>query len=179
MSNNNKSVYERLDSIEATQSVTQAQNKEIIELLKNLNNQQQIEQNEEFKLQSQISEQQLIKKFIKSAKKEYVWFGSNYEFKKSKIIANVLFVALIIVGIISTILSSISFKTYSTFTLFENIWFIFASLMFSHSLNAKKRMLDTDFKDHCNTIFIQDDDGTWRDTKKKRKNINGLEEYHI
>lgn len=40
MSNNNKSVYERLDSIEATQSATQAQNKEIIELLKNLKNQQ-------------------------------------------------------------------------------------------------------------------------------------------
>lgn len=80
MSNNNKSVYERLDSIEATQSATQAQNKEIIELLKNLKNQQQIKQNEEFKLQSQVSEQQLIKKFIQSAKKEYVWFGPNYEF---------------------------------------------------------------------------------------------------
>ena len=31
MSNNTKSVYERLDSIEATQSATQAQNKEIID----------------------------------------------------------------------------------------------------------------------------------------------------
>lgn len=169
MSNNNKSVYERLDSIEATQSATQAQNKEIIELLKNLKNQQQIKQNEEFKLQPQVSEQQLIKKFIQSAKKEYVWFGPNYEFKKSKIIVNVLFVILIIVGVISTILTSISLNMYSTFTLFENIWLIFACLMFSHSLNAKKRMLDTDLKNHSNTIFIKDTDGTWRDTKKEKK----------
>ena len=79
MSNNNKSVYERLDSIEATQSATQAQNKEIIELLKNLKNQQQIKQNEEFKLQSQVSEQQLIKKFIQSAKKEYVPISSFFK----------------------------------------------------------------------------------------------------
>ena len=69
MSNNNKSVYERLDSIEATQSATQAQNKEIIELLKNLKNQQQIKQNEEFKLQSQVSEQLLIKNSFNQLKK--------------------------------------------------------------------------------------------------------------
>ena len=37
MSNKERSVFERLDSIEATQSETQAQNAEILELLKKIN----------------------------------------------------------------------------------------------------------------------------------------------
>ena len=40
MDNDNRSVYERLDSIEATQSTTQAQNEEIIRLLSDLKNKQ-------------------------------------------------------------------------------------------------------------------------------------------
>lgn len=41
--------------------------------------------------------------------------------------------------------------------------------MFSYSLNAKKRILDTDLKDHSNTVFVQDNNGTWRDTNKEKK----------
>ena len=66
MANNDRSVYERLDSIEATQSATQAQNEEIIGLLKNLSNQQPVKQNIEVKPQPQISEQQLLRNFVKT-----------------------------------------------------------------------------------------------------------------
>lgn len=169
MANNDRSVYERLDSIEATQSATQAQNEEIIGLLKNLSNQQPVKQNIEVKPQPQISEQQLLRNFVKSSKKEHAWFGPIEEFNKSKKIVNILFVALIIVGVISTIFTSIAFKMYSTYSLFENIWLIFACIMFSYSLHAKKRMLDTDLRDHSNSVFIQDADGTWRDTNKEKK----------
>ena len=41
--------------------------------------------------------------------------------------------------------------------------------MFSHSVNAKKRMLDSDLRNHSNTVFVQDADGTWRDTNKEKK----------
>ena len=41
--------------------------------------------------------------------------------------------------------------------------------MFSHSVHAKKRMLDSDLRDHSNTVFVQDADGTWRDTNKEKK----------
>ena len=84
-------------------------------------------------------------------------------------IVNVLCIALIIVGVLSTIFTSIAFKMYSTFSWFENIWLIFACVLFSYSVNAKKRMSDTDLKDHSNTVFIQDADGTWRDTNKEKK----------
>lgn len=75
MADNERSVYERLDSIEATQSATQAQNEEIIGLLKNLNNQQPVQQIVERNPKQQISDQQLLRDFFKTAKKEHIWWG--------------------------------------------------------------------------------------------------------
>ena len=174
MANNDKSVYERLDSIEATQSATQLQNEEIIRLLKNLNDKQPVNKNVEIKPQIQVSEEQLLKNFVRSSKKEYVWFGPTDEFNKSRAKLNLICFTLIVVGVISTILTTTALKMYSTFTLFENLWLIFACVMFSHSLNAKKRILDTDLRDHSNTVYIQDADGTWRDTNKEKKRFRWL-----
>ena len=165
-----KSVYDRLDSIEATQSATQAQNQQIIDLLNNLSKQQPA-QNVVVRPQpqQQVSDQQMLKNFVKSSRKEHVWWGPISEFNKSKKIFSILVVSLIIVGVISTILTSIAFKMYSTFTLFENIWLIFACILLSYSFKLKKRMVDTDLRDHSNTIFIRDADGTWRDTNQEKK----------
>ena len=167
MENKPQNVFDRLDSIEATQSSTQVQNQQILDLLNKLSNQQPTKQNEDVRLQlqSQVS----LRNFAISSKKEHVWFGTISEFNKSKSIVNVICVALIIVGILSTIFTSIAFKTYSIFSFFENIWLIFACIMFSHSVNAKKRMLDFDLMKHSNTVFVQDDDGTWMDTNKEKK----------
>ena len=169
MENKSQSVFDRLDSIEASQSTTQSQNQQILDLLNKLSNQQQVKQSAIIKTKSQISEQQLLRDFIKSSRKEHVWLGPSNKFNNSKTIINILFIALIIVGVLSTIFTSIALKMYSTFTFFENIWLIFACVMFSYSLNAKKRMLDTDLKDHSNTVFVQDSNGTWRDTNKEKK----------
>lgn len=169
MENKPQNVFERLDSIEASQSATQAQNQQILDLLNKLSNQQQVHQNVQIGSQPQASNQDIIRNFVKSSKKEHIWFGPISEFNKSKLIVNVLCVALIIVGVLSTIFTSIAFKMYSTFSLFENIWLIFACILFSYSVNAKKRMLDTDLRDHSDTVFIQDADGTWRNTNKEKK----------
>lgn len=120
-------------------------------------------------MQPQVSDQQLLRNFVKESKKEHVWFGPMNEFNKSKVIVYVLCIALIIVGVLSTIFTSIAFKMYSTFSLFENIWLIFVCILFSYSVNAKKRMLDTDLRNHSDTVFIQDADGTWRNTNKEKK----------
>lgn len=168
MENKPQNVFDRLDSIEASQSVTQAQNEQILDLLNKLSS-QSVKQNAGVRPQPQISNQELLREFVKKSKKEHVWFGPINEFNKSKAIVNVLCVALIIVGVLSTIFTSIAFKMYSTFTLFENIWLIFACIMFSHSVNARKKMLDSDLRDHSNTVFVQDADGTWRDTNKEKK----------
>ena len=168
MENKPQNVFDRLDSIEASQSATQAQNEQIIDLLNKLSS-QSIKQNVEVKSQIQVSNKEFLKEFVRKSKKEHVWFGTINEFNKSKMIVNLLCIALIIFGVLSTIFTSIAFETYSTFTLFENIWLIFACIMFSHSVNAKKRMLDSDLRNHSNTIFVQDADGTWRDTNKEKK----------
>lgn len=168
MGNKPQNVFDRLDSIEASQSAAQAQNEQIIDLLNKLSS-QSIKQNVEVKPQIQVSNQELLKEFVRKSKKEHVWFGPINEFNKSKALVNVLCVTLIIVGVLSTIFTSIAFKMYSTFTLFENIWLFLACIMFSHSLKARKKMLDSDLRDHSNTVFVQDPDGTWRDTNKEKK----------
>ncbi len=166
-----KSVYDRLDSIETSQSITQAQNQQIIDLLNNLSKQQTDNQNVVVnnQPQQQVSNQQILRDFVKSSKKIHVWFGTHAEFNKAKIIFNILVIALIGVGVISTILTSIAFKLYSTFTLFENIWLVFACILLSYSFKLKKRMVDSDLMYHSNTIFIRDQDGTWRDTNQEKK----------
>lgn len=169
MENKPQNVFDRLDSIEASQSTTQAQNQQILDLLNKISNQQPTKQNADAILQPQVSDRQRLRNFVSSSQKEHVWFGTISEFNKSKVIVNVLCVALIIVGVLSTIFTSIALKLYSTFSFFENIWLIFACIMFSHSVHAKKRMLDIDLMAHTNTVFMQDADGTWRDTNKEKK----------
>lgn len=170
MENKPNNVFDKLDTLIA-------QNEEILDLLKNQKS------NQNARVQSNVSanvlpkdsvkntpdDKQIIGTFIKNSRKEHVWFGPIGDFNKSKLIVYVLAAALIIVGVISTILTSIAFKIYSTFSLFENIWLVFAILMFSHSIMAKKRMLDTDLMAHSTNIFNKNADGTWYDTNEEKK----------
>ena len=153
-----RSVFDRLDSIE--------------NLLEDFVKQQPVPQSSDTK--PQISDQQILNNFIKSSKKEHLWFGSLNDFNKSKKLVYILSALLIITGVISTILTSIAFKLYSTFSLFENIWLVFACIMLSYSIYAKKRMADTDLRDHSCNIFMQDADGTWRNTNKEKKRFRWL-----
>ena len=150
---NERSVFDRLDSIE--------------NLLEDFVKQQPVPQSSDTK--PQLSDQQILKNFIRSSKKEYLWFGSPNDFNKSKILVYILSALLILTGVVSTILTSIAFKIYSTFSLFENIWLVFACIMLSYSIYAKKRMADTDLRDHSCNVFMQDADGMWRDTNQEKK----------
>ena len=170
MENKPNNVFDKLDTLIA-------QNEEILDLLKNQKS------NQNASAQSNISEnvlpkesvknnsddKQIICTFIKNSRKEHVWFGPISDFNKSKLIVYVLAVALIVVGVISTILTGFSVRVYSTFSLFENIWLVFAILMFTHSINAKKRIQDVDLMTHSNSIFNKNADGTWYDTKEEKK----------
>lgn len=169
MENKPQNVFDRLDSIEASQASTKEQNEKILDLLNKLSFQHVQQQNNGIDLIPKVSTQQLIQNFLVSSKKEHVWFGFNSEFNRDKAIVKILSIALIIAGVLSTVFTSITFKLYSTFTLFENIWLVFACIIFSYSNHAKKRMLDTDLKKHSTSVFIQDADGTWRDTYKEKK----------
>lgn len=169
MADNERSVFERLDDIESSQSTALAQNEKIIELLNNLNNQRIVNKASVEKQKQNVNQQQVLRQFLKDSQKEYIWFGPLNEFYKSKSIMIVVSISLMIIGLLSTVFTTIACGFYSTFTLFENIWFIFACIMLLHSIYVKKRMIDVDLKNHVNTKFIQDKDGTWRNTNQEKK----------
>ncbi len=70
-------------------------------------------------------ENEIIRTFMKQSKKSWRWFGNNSEFNKHKKLAFISILIMLIIGVACTITTSICFKTYSTFTFFENIWMIF------------------------------------------------------
>lgn len=74
MENKPQNVFDRLDSIEASQSVTQAQNEQILDLLNKLSS-QSVKQNAGVRPQPQISNQELLREFVKKSKKRecLVW----------------------------------------------------------------------------------------------------------
>lgn len=75
MENKPQNVFDRLDSIEASQSVTQAQNEQILDLLNKLSS-QSVKQNAEVRPQPQISNQELLREFVKNQKRAcLVWLN--------------------------------------------------------------------------------------------------------
>ncbi len=103
----NKTVFERLDEIDAKldKAISGKSQSETIQLPRE-------------------NPQATLKRFISGAKKEYMWLGSREDFEKEKRTTFLFVWVLIGVGLLATIFTSIAFKLYSTFTLFENIWLI-------------------------------------------------------
>ena len=127
-----RSIFERLDSIET-------QNNEIIRLLSDSEKQKQSQnQTIDQKPELQISEQEALRRFLKLAQKSFMWFGTKTKFYINKIITAFSFLMLIVLGIVSTNTTSMSCGTYSTFSLFENIWVIFGIFLLVYSVKAKR-----------------------------------------
>ena len=155
---------------------------EILEILKNTESRQKTvtQQKDDVKYSSnenntkKVDDQLIINEFKKKARKQHVWFGPIKDFKKAKLIAIIVGVALIIVGVISIILPSFSDNHCSTFSIIEGIWLVAAIFMFSHLFYAKKRMLDIDLKMHSTAVFEQDSDGTWRMNAEEKKKYKWL-----
>lgn len=87
---------------------------------------------------SQSAKHNIVKSFIAKAKKEYIWLGSNQDFKKEQLIAVVLMISYMVFGLITTILTSAAIKFYSTFTLLENIWMCMMVPMLISTIKAKR-----------------------------------------
>ncbi len=171
MENKPNNVFDKLDTLIA-------QNEEILDLLKNTKNTKNTNNQTTEKVNSKPKEntdsysdgKQILGKFIKDSKKEYVWFGTISDFSRSKSIVYILAVALIVVGFISTVLTSFSVKVYSTFSIFENIWVGASIFMFSYSIKAKKRMLDSDLMVHSTSVFNRNTvEEFWFDTNQEKK----------
>lgn len=117
-----RNLFERLDSIEEANEST---NKMLAQIVGIVQNQKPVASQPQPQQQKQ-SDEEIVKQFLKKSKKSWRWFGNKAEFNKQKILAIASLLILLIVGLATSIISTICFKIYSTFTLFENIWMIFA-----------------------------------------------------
>lgn len=154
--NDNRSVFDRLDSIEGA----------LGEILKNSKQQQQVQPQV---VNPQLNDREVLRRFVHSSKKEHVWFGERKEFYRDRLFLIIASVVLIMLGILSTILTSVAVRIYSTFSLFEGIWMVFVCFILAYAIKAKPKMIDYELKEISCDIFMQDADGTWRDTNQEKK----------
>ena len=148
----NKTVFERLDEIDAKldKAISAKSQSETIQLPRE-------------------NPQVTLKRFITRAKKEYMWFGSRDEFEKEKR-ESLLFVWILIgVGLLTTLFTSIAFKLYSTFTLFENIWLIMMLCTVKYIHKSQYYHECFEFSENSFFRFELDDDGVLRCGQLKKK----------
>lgn len=146
-----KCLFERLEDISADQSAvlsavadvkneTHENTNEIaalrkeIEELKQGRNTSQIQSRE---VRNQRTNQNQFTTFLKQAKKSWRWFGTKKEFKRSKSLSILSLILLLVFGISASIISTVCFNLYSTFTLFENILLIIGIVFLVYSCKAK------------------------------------------
>ena len=85
----------------------------------------------------QKSDQEILQTFLKQSKKSWRWFGTKGEFNKWKTLAIISILILLIVGLVTSIVSTVCFKMYSTFTFFENVWMIFGIIYLVYASKAQ------------------------------------------
>ena len=135
-----KTVFGMLDDISASQStilneISGVKNKvvELEEQLKSKAN--QVQQNQTPK--PQLNNKEILQIFLKKAKKSWRWFGTRSEFSKAKTLSILSLVLLLVIGLIATIITSISCDIYTTFTFFENVWMIFAIVCLTYASKTR------------------------------------------
>lgn len=146
-----KSLFERLDDISAGQSVILSEitgvktqvfdtDSKIAEL------EQEIQKLKSKPVASQIkpsanaqpkSDTEILQTFLKRSKKSWRWFGTRAEFNKWKTLAVVSLATLLLIGLITSIVSTVCFQMYSTFTFFENVWMICGIIYLFYATKAQ------------------------------------------
>ena len=87
--------------------------------------------------QPKPTQNDILQTFLKQSKKSWRWFGTRLEFSKWKTLAIISLLMLLIVGLATSIVSTICFKMYSTFTFFENVWMVFGIIYLVYARKAQ------------------------------------------
>lgn len=87
--------------------------------------------------QPKPTQNDILQTFLKQSKKSWRWFGTKSEFSKWKTLAIISLLILLIVGLATSIISTICFKMYSTFTFFENVWMVFGIIYLVYACKAQ------------------------------------------
>ena len=146
-----KSLFEKLDDVSAEQSVilneitgvkTQATNTDsrITELekeVKILKTASVTQETRSSAITRKTSTVGTLQSFFKQSKKSWRWFGTKKEFNRWKILAIISLVVLLVVGLITSVISTICFQIYSTFTFFENAWMVCGVIYLVYVIKSK------------------------------------------
>ncbi len=116
-----------------------------------------------------VNKQKLLQDFLQNSTKTYRWFGEEKDFRKDKTIALSFLICTIAMGIISTILTSISLKIYSTFSLLENIVVYASCWQLGYVCKLKLSVSDIDLSLHSTDIFVLNGDRLMISTNKEKK----------
>lgn len=110
-----------------------------------------------------------IQNFTKRANQEYIWVGPSDEFQKEKKTALILILSSILSMVLCTIVSTLSFGIYSSYTLFENIWLFLMLFVLVYTLKTKKSYPALDFILYSFFKLEPDAEGVIRNTGCKKK----------
>ena len=161
-----RSVIDRLDSIEATNESTKKMVAQILDILSEDEPEESIQQQPQQR-QPQPSNQDILQTFLKQSKKSWRWFGNKAEFEKRKRLAVVSLIVLLAIGLITSIVSTICFKMYSTFTFFENAWMVFGIIYLVYAVNAKQIYEVNELAANSSTKYLTDNLGMKFPRKEK------------
>lgn len=87
--------------------------------------------------QPKPTQNDILQTFLKQSKKSWRWFGTKSEFSKWKTLAIISLLISLIVELATSIISTICFKMYSTFTFFENVWMVFGIIYLVYACKAQ------------------------------------------
>ena len=157
----NKSIYDQLGEISEKQD-------EILEAI-NKANAKTAKADQVQRTVNQRNQSWSLKNFINRSAHEYMWLGTKEDFDKDKKLALILILSSIVSMIVCTIVATISFGVYSTFTLFENIWFLLVLCVLKYTCKTKKNYSTLDYSFNSFERFEADADGVLRPTVYKKK----------
>ena len=130
-----RTVFDRLDKIESDNETSKKMLEDILNEIKN-------EKNGNHKLEKRIepkqNDQEIFLQFLRGSKKYRRFFGSYNEFNREKGFAIFSIIVSLIIGLVATVVSSISFRMYSTFTFFENAWMVCCIFYLIYDVKAKQ-----------------------------------------
>ena len=165
-------VYESLDEILARQKQAEERSRqeheEILEAINKVNS-KAAQADQVQRTVNQRNQSWSLKNFINRSVHEYMWLGTKEDFDKDKKLALILILSSIVSMIICTIVASISFGIYSTFTLFENIWLVLMICVLKYTYKTKKNYSTLDYSFNSFERFEADADGVLRCTVYKKK----------
>ncbi len=111
---------------------------------------------------------EILNRFLTTTKKSWRWFGNQRELNKSKFILFIATFCMIVFGVVSTVLSSISSGIYSTFTFFENLGVVCAIFIMVYGFKSKLLYRDVQLAHNSTSKYVKDKYNLWMPRREKR-----------